>query len=384
MSSLAKDDPFKNAVRDNIDVKNLLICLERKKLLISDKYLKTAARTIESWMKTLPAPDINELQEFNDLLIRDYKITLECYIKEFEDNQDFSDTVMLTDCGIQKVKQLHDWIPELKSEMLKINHTPKEAQNQSAPAPNIHDLLRSDWCQSYTENLLSDSDNLFIIDTPDMFNNKYIVSFFRKKDRNVIDFLAYIRENHVCDQTKNISSAFPNNSPDRTPTQDAQQDIQLSSQITTNQTTADTISNKMKQLFKKILLIPSVILSSTKLNKSLKAYMIELKPDCLANNVNFVESYLKLLPSKRIDEVEFALKLTYFDINNIQLYYDTLTNVDTKNNTNITSVALTLLQSPPYSTYVSNIDPNLAKNPSSKKSRTIDKEKGKCGVEIKA
>ncbi|CAF0882414.1 unnamed protein product [Didymodactylos carnosus] len=90
--------------------------------------------------------------------------------------------------------------------------------------------------------------------------------------------------------------------------------------------------------------------------------LIELKPDFLANNVNFVESYFKL-----IDEVEFALKLTYFDINNIQLYYDTLTNVDTKNSTNITSVALTLLQSPPYSTYVSNIDPNLAKNPSSKK-----------------
>ncbi|CAF4413834.1 unnamed protein product, partial [Didymodactylos carnosus] len=89
---------------------------------------------------------------------------------------------------------------------------------------------------------------------------------------------------------------------------------------------------------------------------------IELKPDFLANNVNFVESYFKLLPSNRIDEVEFALKLTYFDINNIQLYYGTLTNVDTKKNTNITSVALTLLQSPPYSTYVSNIDPNLAKN----------------------
>ncbi|CAF4524874.1 unnamed protein product, partial [Didymodactylos carnosus] len=142
----------------------------------------------------------------------------------------------------------------------------------------------------------------------------------------------------------------------------AQQDIQLSSQITTNQTTADTISNKMKQLCKKILLIPSVILSSTKLNKSLKTYsmpdvhkacqllinkkLIELKPDLLANNVNFVESYLKLLPSNRIDEVEFALKLTYFDINNIQLYYDTLTNVDTKNNTNITSVALTFHRIP--------------------------------------
>ncbi|CAF4551151.1 unnamed protein product, partial [Didymodactylos carnosus] len=117
-------------------------------------------------MKTLPAPDINELQEFNDLLIRDYKITLEHYIKEFEDNQDFPDTVTLTDCGIQKIKQLHDWIPELKSEMLKIIHTPKEAQNQSAPARDIHDLLRSDWRQSYTENLLSDSDNLFTIDTP--------------------------------------------------------------------------------------------------------------------------------------------------------------------------------------------------------------------------
>ncbi|CAF1399066.1 unnamed protein product, partial [Didymodactylos carnosus] len=146
---------FLDAVRDNIHVKNLLICLERKKLLISGKYLKTAVRTIESWMKTSSAPGINELQEFNDLLIRDYKITLERYIKEFEDNQDFQDTVTLTDCGIQKIKQ-KSW--------RYINRSSANAQNQ--PAPDIHDFLRSDWRQPYTENLLSDSDNLFTIDTP--------------------------------------------------------------------------------------------------------------------------------------------------------------------------------------------------------------------------
>ncbi|CAF1529399.1 unnamed protein product, partial [Didymodactylos carnosus] len=55
-------------------------------------------------------------------------------------------------------------------------------------------------------------------------------------------------------------------------TQGAQQDIQLLSLITTNQTTEDFVSDKMKQLCKKILLIPSIILSSTKLNKSSEAY----------------------------------------------------------------------------------------------------------------
>lgn len=99
------------------------------------------------------------------------------------------------------------------------------------------------------------------------------------------------------------------------------------------------ITDEMKSLCKKILLTDSIVLSSTKLNKTCKTNMVDVHKAChllianglltkenkiLANKSSYYECYLKQIPCDKSKLVDFSFTLAKFGIADINLYYDTL------------------------------------------------------------
>ncbi len=99
------------------------------------------------------------------------------------------------------------------------------------------------------------------------------------------------------------------------------------------------LSDDMKNLCNKILLIKSVILSGTKLNKSCKANKVDTHKACkvlidhgllsleykiLANKSKYNEAYLKKIPRSQAEMLDFTLMLSKFEIRNIDSYFETL------------------------------------------------------------
>lgn len=97
----------------------------------------------------------------------------------------------------------------------------------------------------------------------------------------------------------------------------------------------------MKKLCRKILLIDSVILSNTKLYKTLKVdtaivrracevlvehNLLSLEKEILANQYTFFDAYLKQLPRTPVEASSFATNLLRFDIFSIASYYETVIN----------------------------------------------------------
>ena len=99
------------------------------------------------------------------------------------------------------------------------------------------------------------------------------------------------------------------------------------------------MSDDMRLLCKKILLIESIVLSSTKLNRTCKTNMIDVHKACqilvdhgllsieskmLANKSCYHEAYLKRIPQDNGNMIEFTLLLARFGIYNVDSYYETL------------------------------------------------------------
>jgi hypothetical protein len=112
--------------RDNIDVKQLLSNLEKKRLLKCGKFIKSSFRLVESWIKMLPDPtNDEEIQHFKNELNTSYQLDFEKYVDFYEHGVD--DKSLLTETGHNILSTQRSWIEEIQQKI----HNPS-FQNKSS------------------------------------------------------------------------------------------------------------------------------------------------------------------------------------------------------------------------------------------------------------
>lgn len=99
--------------RDNIDVKELLVNLEKKRLLKCGKFMKSSYRLLESWIKMLPDPtNDEEIQHFKNELNTSYQLDFEKYVDFYEHGVDGKS--LLTETGHNILSTQRSWIEEIQ------------------------------------------------------------------------------------------------------------------------------------------------------------------------------------------------------------------------------------------------------------------------------
>ncbi|CAF1623114.1 unnamed protein product [Didymodactylos carnosus] len=158
--------------------------------------------------------------------------------------------------------------------------------------------------------------------------------------------------------------------------------------ITTTQTSLSVLAeDKMNELCRRILLIPSPIVTSTAFNRYITtasatqchqaarclidAGLLSLQSRLVANNTQYCEVYLKAVPSSSLEILPFMKQLNKFNIDDINEYLATFKTVDTKNATYLTEGGFSLLSTEPYAAYVMDIDKLKIKTPSKKTTARI-------------
>ncbi|CAF1110655.1 unnamed protein product [Didymodactylos carnosus] len=141
---------FYNYNRNNIDVKQLLSNLVEKQLLSSGKYLKSSMRPVDCWMRKLPqSDDEKQVQEFEKILVTDFGITLEKYVKEYEENNCYPTNLSLTDMGIQEILKQERHLSLLKEKLSRMKQE-ERLQNAEEERNILADTVNA------AENLLDD------------------------------------------------------------------------------------------------------------------------------------------------------------------------------------------------------------------------------------
>ncbi|CAF4520997.1 unnamed protein product [Didymodactylos carnosus] len=155
------------------------------------------------------------------------------------------------------------------------------------------------------------------------------------------------------------------------------------SERTTFTTVRGVLSEKMKDICGKVLMIDSPLLSRTLLNRSISGHnmtdihkacevlikmkLLSLKTNFLANKHSYQPCYLKLLPNTVVEEINFSMMLKDVGIKDIQMYFNTMKKIKTKNLAFVTQDALALFNSPPYCEHVLKIDERLVMKPTGRK-----------------
>jgi hypothetical protein len=114
--------------RDNIDVKRVILNLEKKHLLKRGKFLKGGSRFIQSWIKILPEPTNDEqIQHFQNELNNCYKLELEQYVDYYENGIGQKPSSSLTETSERILLEQQSWIEQLRWKL----HNPTVQQNSS-------------------------------------------------------------------------------------------------------------------------------------------------------------------------------------------------------------------------------------------------------------
>ncbi|CAF1374351.1 unnamed protein product [Rotaria sp. Silwood1] len=126
MNDITYNGIFHNHKRDNIDVKQILLNLEKKHLLKRGKFVKVGSRLIESWIKLLPEPTNDEqIRYFQNELNINYQLELEKYIDYYEDGIDQKSS--LTEESKRILLAQRSWIEQLRRKI----HSSAFQQNSS-------------------------------------------------------------------------------------------------------------------------------------------------------------------------------------------------------------------------------------------------------------
>ncbi len=114
--------------RDNIDVEQAILNLEKKHLLKRGKFLKGGSRLIDSWIKILPEPTNDEqIQHFQSELNNCYKLGLERYVDFYESGIGQKSSSSLTETSERILFEQQSWIEQLRWKL----HNPTVQQNSS-------------------------------------------------------------------------------------------------------------------------------------------------------------------------------------------------------------------------------------------------------------
>jgi hypothetical protein len=102
--------------RDNIDVKQLLSNLEKKRLVKCGKFIKSSFRLVESWIKMLPDPtDDEQIQEFKNELNTSYQLDLEKYLDYYKHGVDGKS--LLTETGNNILLTQRSWVEKIQQKI---------------------------------------------------------------------------------------------------------------------------------------------------------------------------------------------------------------------------------------------------------------------------
>ncbi|CAF4308031.1 unnamed protein product [Rotaria magnacalcarata] len=367
ISDLTHNGVFHNHKRNKIDVKEVISNLEKKSFIKRGKYIKAGSRAIESWIKQLPDPSNDEqILCFQSELHYNYEITLKQYLDTYTKSIDCNST-MLWQSGKELLETQRLWISLLKEKLNGFDFD-LTFSNITNHCSTTNVMIK--------DSLLAKENDLY--DILDCINyNPYdlpVLSF------DQLDTVGKIQQNDVVIESTErqqslISNKFDDqylSSPRGLFSDQIQNDIvihdilsdiitqvanSLNSITATNVTLVTKqivpihnenkisiarnplVSEGMKLLCKKILLVESVILSNTKLNRTCKTNMIDVHKGCqilidhglltvedkmLANKSSYCDAYLKQVPQSAADMIEFTLLLAQFGIYNLDTYYSIL------------------------------------------------------------
>ncbi|CAF4571747.1 unnamed protein product [Didymodactylos carnosus] len=104
----------------------------------------------------------------------------------------------------------------------------------------------------------------------------------------------------------------------------------------------------------------------------IKMKLLSLKTNFLADKHSYQPCYLKLLSHTVVEEINFSMMLKDVGITDIQMYFNTMKKIKTKNLAFVTQDALTLFNSPPYCEHVLKIDERLVMKPTVRKVWNFD------------
>lgn len=131
-----KSFPFLDFRRDNINVKELLLSLEKKKLLKSGKFLKVGSRSIDSWIKSLPDPENDEdICGFRRDLYNNYQLELDKYINLYENGVDYKPS--LTEASEYMLFIQRQWVEKLRSKLISLDFKQNNYGNLSTTGPKV-------------------------------------------------------------------------------------------------------------------------------------------------------------------------------------------------------------------------------------------------------
>ncbi|UJR17415.1 hypothetical protein I4U23_004310 [Adineta vaga] len=363
--------------RDRIDVKRLLANLEKKSFLKHGKFVKSSFRLIESWIKILPEPTADEqIEDFRKKLNSEYQLSLQKYLDYYKHGVD--NKSLLNETGYNILTTQRSWIEKIQQKI----HSPSILKKSLDVVQDVADLI--DY------NITSESiDIIQDINIPSMIEDNAEFSI-ENNSTTLSDnmLLRSVIENCLSDVIEQVI--------DSTNTNDEQiidsiqcQNITISSSVisTTCAPSSDIlIPEDMKILCKKILLSDSIVLSSTKLNKTCKTNMVDVHKACqllidykllikenkmLANKSSYHECYLKNIPQNKSASVEFSITLTKFGIYDINMYYDTLKTIDTRNTTYLSPYGVSILEQKPYNDFKIIVNKDAIVQPSKERYRKL-------------
>ncbi|CAF0822804.1 unnamed protein product [Rotaria sordida] len=370
ISDLTCGGIFHNYKRDNIDVKQLLLNLQKKRFLKCGKFKKSSFRLIETWIKMLPDPTNDEqFQHFKNELNTSYQLDLEKYIEYYEHGID--DNSLLTEAGQNILLTQKSWIEQLRQKI----HNPSMQNARSELTTDSSTILPQIERTTLFTNVVQDISNSVHYNTSESIDTipdinlppviEYYTEFCSESSSDDVLLMTTV-ENCLSNINEQVIDSNNTN------------DVPMIDSITCQNNTVSSpaiaikyaisasciLTEDMKALCKKILLSDSIILSSTKLNKTCNnTNMIDVHKACrllidngllekekklLANKHSYFESYLKQIPKNKSELVDFSVALARFGIIDIDMYYATLKKIDTKNTTYLTSHGMSILEEKPY------------------------------------
>lgn len=108
---------FLDYKRDKIDIKGILLNLEKKHLLKGGKFLKVGSRLIDSWIKAIPNPTSDKEIDLFQNELNSYQLEFEKYIDLYSNAVDHKST--LTEASERILLEQRSWIEQLR---LKFNN----------------------------------------------------------------------------------------------------------------------------------------------------------------------------------------------------------------------------------------------------------------------
>ncbi|CAF0867549.1 unnamed protein product [Didymodactylos carnosus] len=163
-------------------------------------------RPVDCWMRKLPqVDDEKQVQEFEKILVTDFGITLEKYVKECEENNCYPTNLSLTNMGIQEILKQERHLSLLKEKLSRMK------QEESGAALSLQLASYNAITQNAYNNL-----NAPMLTTDEPLNdneNTIDITYYQKRElqnaeeRNILDDTVNAAENLLYDIVRRVQHA---------------------------------------------------------------------------------------------------------------------------------------------------------------------------------